>query len=122
MACADEVAGVVAGEVASEVADQVADEVAGEVASQACADEVADDQLVPMDGSTQWFKDPVVDPVAQGVDQQVAVPRPERIIIGTKKAFANNYAYECEKIDNVDGETIYVCDKGSDWARDGEVF
>ena len=46
---------------------------------------------------------------------------PERIIIGTKKAFENGYAFKSEKKE-IAGETIYVCSKGSEWARANEVL
>ena len=46
---------------------------------------------------------------------------PDRLIIGTEKAFENGYAYSYTK--NVVGsEVIYVCEKGSEWARRGEVL
>ena len=46
---------------------------------------------------------------------------PEHLIIGTKKAFANNYAYPYQK-KQVGEETICVCTKGSQRARAGEVL
>ena len=53
------------------------------------------------------------------VPDQVAVRMPEHIIIGTSKAHENNRADPYEKR-QVDGETIYVCTKGSEWARTNE--
>ena len=53
----------------------------------------------------------------QAGDQQM----PERLIIGTTKAFENNYAFEYEK-KQINDETIYVCTKGSEWARTNEVL
>ena len=41
--------------------------------------------------------------------------------IGTKRAFENNYAYKYEK-KIIDGETLFVCEKGSEWARPNEVL
>ena len=46
---------------------------------------------------------------------------PEHLTIGTKKAFENNYAFPYEKT-QIDSETIYVCTKGSQWARTSEVL
>ena len=46
---------------------------------------------------------------------------PERLTIGTKKAFEKNYAFPYEK-KQIGSETIYVCNKGSDWARRNEVL
>ena len=46
---------------------------------------------------------------------------PERLTIGTKKAFEGNYAFPYEKR-QIDAETIYVCNKGSEWARANEVL
>ena len=46
---------------------------------------------------------------------------PEHLIIGTQKAFEKNYAFPYEK-KQIGSETIYVCNKGSDWARSNEVL
>ena len=46
---------------------------------------------------------------------------PEFFTIGTKKAFEKNYAFPYEK-KQIGSETIYVCTKGSDWARSNEVL
>ena len=46
---------------------------------------------------------------------------PERFTIGTTKAFQNNRAFPYEKR-QIDSEVIYVCDKGSEWARPNEVL
>ena len=46
---------------------------------------------------------------------------PERLTIGTKKAFENNYPFAYEKKE-IGSETIYVCTKGSEWARTNEVL
>ena len=46
---------------------------------------------------------------------------PERLTIGTKKAFENNYAFPYQK-KQIGSETIYVCSKGSDCARASEVL
>ena len=45
----------------------------------------------------------------------------ERLIIGTKKAFGKNYPFVREKKE-IGSETIYVCTKGSEWARTNEVL
>ena len=45
---------------------------------------------------------------------------PDSFVIGTKKAFERGYAYQYTK-DNIAGEYIYVCDKGSQW-RNAEEF
>ena len=65
-------------------------------------------------------------PEHQGADGgadggQLAVQMPERLTIGTKKAFENNYAFPYQRR-VIDSETIYVCSKGSQWARDNEVL
>ena len=54
-------------------------------------------------------------------DGQLAVQMPERLTIGTKKAFENNYPFPYEK-KQIGSETIYVCTKGSEWARTNEVL
>ena len=54
-------------------------------------------------------------------DGQLAVQMPEHLTIGTKKAFKKNYAFPYEK-KKIGSETIYVCNKGSDKAREGEVL
>ena len=46
---------------------------------------------------------------------------PERLTIGTNIAFENNYAFPYEKR-QIGAETIYVCSKGSEWARTNEVL
>ena len=46
---------------------------------------------------------------------------PERLTIGTKNAFARNYAFPYVK-KQIGTETIYVCAKGSDEARSDEVL
>ena len=46
---------------------------------------------------------------------------PERLTIGTAKAFNSNYAFPYKKT-QIDSETIYVCSKGSDLARANEVL
>ena len=46
---------------------------------------------------------------------------PERLTIGTKKAFEKNYPFPYEKT-QIGSETIYVCTKGSEWARTNEVL
>ena len=44
---------------------------------------------------------------------------PQHFSIGTWKAFANNDAYSYEK-KHLEAETIYVCEKGSEWKCEGE--
>ena len=46
---------------------------------------------------------------------------PERLTIGTKEAFEKNYTFPYEK-KQIGLETIYVCNKGSEWARSNEVL
>ena len=55
-------------------------------------------------------------PQVPGGGQQM----PERLTIGTKKAFEKNYAFPYEK-KHIGSETIYVCTKGSDRARSNEL-
>ena len=52
---------------------------------------------------------------------QLAVPMPEHLTIGTKKAFDNNYPFPYEQR-QIGSEQIYVCAKGSQWARQNEVL
>ena len=47
--------------------------------------------------------------------------KPEHLTIGTQKAFENNYPFPYEK-KQIGSETIYVCTKGSEWARGNEVL
>ena len=60
-----------------------------------------------------------------GGDQQLAiVPHcqwPQKLCIGTCKAFEGGYAYAYEKKE-LGTETIYVCTKGSEWARNEEFL
>ena len=56
-------------------------------------------------------------PQVPGGGQQM----PERLTIGTKKAFEKNYPFAYEKKE-IGSETIYVCTKGSEKARRGEVL
>ena len=56
-------------------------------------------------------------PQVQGRGQQM----PERLTIGTRKAFEKNYPFAYEK-KHMGSETIYVCTKGSEWARTNEVL
>ena len=46
---------------------------------------------------------------------------PETLSIGTRKAFAKNYAYPYTK-EQIASEIIYMCNKGSEWARPHEVL
>ena len=41
--------------------------------------------------------------------------------IGTGKAFKNGYAYHYTK-EEIDGEVVYVCSKGSQWCKPGEFL
>ena len=59
------------------------------------------------------------DGVADG--GQLALQMPERLTIGTKKAFDKNYPFPYKK-KQIESETIYVCSKGSEWARTNEVL
>ena len=54
-------------------------------------------------------------------DGQLAVQMPKHLTIGTQKAFQRNYAFPYEK-KQIGSETIYVCTKGSEWARRDEVL
>ena len=46
---------------------------------------------------------------------------PEPLTMATKKAFEKNYPFPYEK-KQIGSETIYVCTKGSEWARTNEVL
>ena len=56
-------------------------------------------------------------PQVPGGGQQM----PEHLTIGTQKAFEKNYAFPYQKT-QIGSETIYVCTKGSAWARQNEVL
>ena len=58
-----------------------------------------------------------------GGENQVAVMEewPRTLRIGTKSAFRNGDEFTYEKVE-IDGETVYVCDKGSQHARPDEVL
>ena len=77
---------------------------------------VLDDQLAVLDGQLALRDGQLAIP-----DGQLAIPMPERLTIGTKNAFARNYAFPYVK-KQIDTETIYVCAKGSDQARSDEVL
>ena len=61
----------------------------------------------------------------EGGESRDAVPddegehMPQRFTIGTQAAFNNNDAYLYEK-EELASETIYVCEKGSNYKREGE--
>ena len=46
-------------------------------------------------------------------------PIHQNLTIGTRKAFEGGYPFPYTKT-LINGETIYVCTKGSQWARTGE--
>ena len=46
---------------------------------------------------------------------------PEAFSVGTRRAYAKGYAYPYNK-QKIDMETVYVCNKGSDSARDNEFL
>ena len=46
---------------------------------------------------------------------------PETLSIGTRKAFARDNAYPYVK-EQIGSEIIYICNKGSEWARPHEVL
>ena len=56
-------------------------------------------------------------PQVPGGGQQM----PEPLTMATKKAFEKNYPFPYEK-KQIGSETIYVCTKGSEWARRNEVL
>ena len=84
---------------------------------------VSDGQLAVPDGQLDVPDGQLAVPDGQleVPDGQLAVQMPERLTIGTKKAFKNNYAFPYEK-KQIGSETIYVCTKGSEWARPNEVL
>ena len=53
--------------------------------------------------------------------QSPAMTMPSQLAIGTRKAFANGYAFPYTQR-TIGGETIYVCSKGSDFARADEFL
>ena len=89
------------------------------------------------DGGQQMGQDPLESfPHDEGqeepVGSQLAVPHgpqvpgggqqmPEHFSIGTQKAFDRNEPFEYWK-KQINSEIIYVCTKGSEWARAGEVL
>ena len=52
---------------------------------------------------------------------ELATQLPQHLTIGTRKAFENNYPFAYEKR-QIGSERIYVCTKGSEWARTDEVL
>ena len=46
---------------------------------------------------------------------------PQQFAIGTRKAFENGYPY-LYKMQTVGGEEMYICEKGSEWSRNGEFL
>ena len=46
---------------------------------------------------------------------------PDHLAIGTSKAFEKNGAFTYEK-QQINSEIIYICNKGSKWARTNEVL
>ena len=97
---------------------------------------VSDDRYVRDEG--QKLPQDALDPFQDDLSQQepggseLALPdgqqvpgggeqMPERFSIGTSKAFQNNYAFPYEKR-QIGSEIIYVCSKGSRWARRNEVL
>ena len=46
---------------------------------------------------------------------------PNSFTIGTQKAFKNGYAYAYER-KHIGSETVYICTKGSAWARANEIL
>ena len=46
---------------------------------------------------------------------------PSQFAIGTSKAFRNNYAFKYTRCE-IDDEIVYICSKGSAWAREDEVL
>ena len=46
---------------------------------------------------------------------------PAKIMIGTKNAFDHDSFYTYQKM-RIGDETVYVCDKGSEWNHNGEVL
>ena len=55
------------------------------------------------------------------LEEASEVRMPEHLTIGTEKAFKNGYAFPYEKT-QIGSETVYVCNKGSEWARSDEVL
>ena len=51
----------------------------------------------------------------------MATQLPEHLTIGAKKAYQNNYAFPYQKME-IDSQIVYVCEKGSEWCRKGEVL
>ena len=51
----------------------------------------------------------------------MATQLPEHFTIGTEKAFDNKLHYDNKK-GQIRSETVYVCNKGSDWARKNELL
>ena len=93
-----------------------------------CEQERGGSQLAAPDGPQEPGGGPQmpqdeVDPLPHdGGQQEVAeVKWPERFTIGTKKAFEKNYPFPYVK-KQIGSETIYVCTKGSEWARRNEVL
>ena len=54
-------------------------------------------------------------------DEEQPREMPEFFSIGTEKAYQRGYEYPYRK-QHIDMETVYVCNRGSDTARDGEFL
>ena len=51
----------------------------------------------------------------------MAAQLPAKLTIGAHKAFQNGYAFPYQ-LEHISSQTIYVCNKGSEWARSTEVL
>ena len=100
--------------------------------AMACADGSQQRSMASADGGEEEpGGSQLAVPDGPQVGSQLAVPDgaqlalyeqlPEQIVIGTKKAFAGNYPFPYVKRE-IGEEKIYVCNKGSGFARDGEVL
>ena len=84
---------------------------------------VPEDATVPSEGQ-QMPEDALVSLAQDGPEQEPPCGgqlMPQRFSIGTTNAFDNKKAYSYEK-KQLESETIYVCDKGSRYARENEVL
>ena len=59
--------------------------------------------------------------MASAAEDRQSEDMPEFFSIGTKNAYAGGYEYKCQK-ETIAGQTVYVCEKGSENAIDGEVL
>ena len=59
--------------------------------------------------------------MASGAEDGQSEGMPEIFSIGTKTAYARKYQYDYKR-ETIDGKTVYVCKRGSDFSKDDEML